>query len=173
MSALAATTNYFERGGHRYQDEAYSDDAKQLSQKERELVEALRSGRAITPPFDLLPPGLAADISARWSLPCEAAFEYLAARAPNALLCLIIEGQMDAADLTFAAEIAGRLRNSLEVVRALRPLLNHPAAVVREGAIYGLANHLDPTLRSNLETLAEQDPSAAVRRAATDAVSEG
>lgn len=123
--------------------------------------------------FDVLSPPVAAVLVGRWQKPCVAAFEYLASMYPASLLELITNGRLDPADLTFAAEIAGRLRDGDDVRRALVPLLSHPKAVVREGAVYGLARHVDAGVREILERLAAEDTSAGVRTAAADALDEG
>ncbi len=124
--------------------------------------------RAFPPPFDELRPEAAADLADRWSEPCEAAFEFLAENYPPELLRLIASNRLRATDLTFAAEIAGRLSDSAAVRRTLLPLLSHDDAVVREGAIYGLAPHAEETVRSALARLSASDPSAAIRLAATE-----
>ena len=111
---------------------------------------------------------IAAEISDKWKHPCEGAFEYLAIKYPESLLQLIASGRLNVEDLTFAAEIAGRIAKPEEVMRALRPLLSHSAAVVREGAIYGLATHLDDSLRVELRRISNEDASAGVRTAAAD-----
>ena len=120
------------------------------------------------PPFDELRADVAADLADRWSEPCEAAFELLAENYPPELLRLIASNRLRATDLTFAAEIAGRLSDSAAVRRTLLPLLSHDDAVVREGAIYGLAPHAEETVRSALARLSASDPSAAIRLAATE-----
>jgi HEAT repeat protein len=113
---------------------------------------------------------LASYLATRWQEPCEGAFEYLAASHPSNLFDVISSGLLDPADLTFAAEIAGRVPDSKAVRRALLPLLSHREAVVREGAIYGLHQHTDDVVRESLERIAAGDASSAVRRAAVDAL---
>ncbi|EYF00653.1 HEAT repeat domain-containing protein [Chondromyces apiculatus] len=126
----------------------------------------------VPPPLDVLQAPIAQFVSRRWKEPCEAMFEFLAVQHPASLLRLIEQGKLDAADLTFAAELAGRLKHSEAVRRTLLPLLAHPRAVVREGAIYGLSNHLDEASRERLAELVEKDQSPAVRAAAADALDE-
>lgn len=67
--------------------------------------------------------------------------------------------------LTFEAEDAGEDPNSLP---ELLTLLQHPHAIVREGALYGLAKLAHPELREVIQrhTLEEHEPSPGVRRAA-------
>jgi hypothetical protein len=173
MSALSALSIQQPRIRRSVPSPAYSDDAKRLLKKQTETFIALHQSRPAPPPFDSLDPAVAAELSDKWKEPCEGAFEFLAAKYPKSLLQLIVEGRLDAADLTFAAEIAVRIATSEEVVRVLRPLLAHSAAVVREGAIYGLATHLDDSLRAELRRMSSEDASAAVRTAATDVANEG
>lgn len=75
--------------------------------------------------------------------------------------------------LTFAAEALGRIANSALVVGALLPLLGHADPVVREGAVYGLAPHLEASLqaRDALRTLAAREPSPGVKAAVNDVLS--
>jgi HEAT repeat protein len=124
------------------------------------------------PPFDELRPDAAADLADRWSEPCEAAFEFLAENYPPELLKLIGSDRLRGTDLTFAAEIAGRLSDGAAVRRTLLPLLMHDDAVVREGAICGLAQHGDETVRAALIRHSASDPSPAVRQAATDTLAD-
>jgi HEAT repeat protein len=152
---------------------AQGTEARELAERLQRALAAQRQIRAVPPAFDVLSPPVAAVLADRWQEPCEGAFEYLATRFPASLLGLITNGRLDPADLTFAAEIAGRLRDDGAVRRALVPLLSHPEAVVREGAVYGLARHLDASVRTILERLAAGDASAAVRTAAADALDEG
>lgn len=100
----------------------------------------------------------------------EATLEQLAASAPHELLRLIASATLDPADLTFAAEAAGRIgAGDAEAVRAaLLPLLGHASSVVREGAIYGLVLHMDPTVRLRLVEVAARDASPAVRSVAAE-----
>lgn len=120
--------------------------------------------------YDELHPRVAFEVSERWKRPCEAMFKYLAAYYPPQLLRLLGSTRLSNADLTFAAEIAGSIDDSESVRAALLPLLKHADSVVREGAIYGLAEHLDGPTRARLRRLAENDPSPAVRTVARDAL---
>ena len=71
-------------------------------------------------------------------------------------------------ELTFAAEAAGMLSDSEAVRSALMPLLGHSISLVREGAIYGLARHLNDSVMVALRELAQSDPSPGVREAAKE-----
>lgn len=138
---------------------------------------ALRSQRGETvrivpPPFDALSDGAARAVMARWTRPCEGAFELLAAHFPRDLAKLIERDRLAPSDLTFAAEALGRSSQGWLVRAVLPPLLRHSSAVVREGAIYGLQRHLDAEIRGLLLAVSKTDPSAAVRTAAEDALSE-
>jgi hypothetical protein len=83
-------------------------------------------------------------------------------------------GTLRGGDLTFAAEILGRASEADGAVvrRALLPLLAHPEAVVREGAVYGLTRHQDAAVQTALETMAATDPYEVLRTAALDALEE-
>lgn len=83
--------------------------------------------------------------------------------APSALLPI--------EDLTFAAEIAGRLIEDSELVRpALVALLDRADPVVREGAILGLAHHghASEDVLWLMRGMRARDPSPGVRAAASD-----
>lgn len=99
--------------------------------------------------------------------PSEALFERLASDDPPRLLALLAS-DLEPAMLTFAAEIAGRELSSEDVVPPLMALLRHPSAVVREGAIYGLAHHPRDDVDRELLRLGADDPSTGVRTAAND-----
>lgn len=113
-------------------------------------------------------PSVASEINVRWKQPCELMFEHLATHHPDQLVALLRSSRMSPADLTFAAEIAGSILDSAMVRPALLVLLGHANPVVREGAVYGLANHLDEPTRQRLLDLASNDASRAVRTAASD-----
>lgn len=101
-----------------------------------------------------------------------AELEELARSQPAKLLELIRGGTLAAATLTYAAEFAGRIR-APGVVPALLTLLDHPSAVVREGAIYGLGRQdLDAAARERLYAVALRDPNADIREAAEDVLGE-
>lgn len=70
----------------------------------------------------------------------EALYDRLAADDPDGLLRLIENG-LPVADLTFAAESAGRIDPARSRPVLLR-LLEHRDPVVREGALYGLVDLL-------------------------------
>lgn len=127
--------------------------------------------RIAPPPFDQLSAEAARSVLARWSRPCEGAFELLAARFPYDLVKLIEHGRLKPSDLTFVAEALGRSKMGGLVRHALKPLLTHPSPVVREGAIYGLQKHIDDEVRAVLESVLAEDESRAVRMAAEDALS--
>jgi hypothetical protein len=104
--------------------------------------------------------------------PSYVAFQRLASEDPEALLAWIEEGTLSPADLTFAAEIAGRTLEAERVVPTLVRLLAHEDAVVREGAVIGLGCHLDtPGVRARLERITTEDPSPGVRDTASDLIS--
>jgi len=97
----------------------------------------------------------------------EALFEHLAVSDPLLLIAILNDEGRAPSDLTFAAEIAGgAIADSALVRPPLIKLLDHASAVVREGAIYGLAHHLDSLTKVRIELVAHTDPSFAVRTAA-------
>jgi hypothetical protein len=99
-------------------------------------------------------------------------YNWLASNAPETLLTIIRDGQLRPSRLTFAAEAAGLIPNSVAVRDALFPLLQHESAVVREGAIYGISNHLNDEALIVLRRIATDDASPAVRQAAADLLDE-
>ena len=137
-----------------------------LLRKAREA--APRKGHPYPPPFDQLDPRIAEIVIARWGQLCEELFEYLAVEHPDQLVRLLLSMKMPISDLTFAAEIAGRIDDSSTVRPILLGLLCHPDPVVREGAIYGLARHVDSAVIAELRRLTATDLSPAVRTAASD-----
>src|SRR5690606_37381719 len=132
-------------------------------------VEALRP---VPPPFDVLEQRLARDVTSRWRVPCEAAFEFILKADPSQLAKLITSMRLAPADLTFATEILGYAEDGELVRSTLRPLLSSEEAFVREGVIYGLGRHMDVALRAELEQLRTSDPSRAVQTAAREALDE-
>lgn len=105
--------------------------------------------------------------------PSEAWFEQLAETEPLELLHLLSSSRLEPAHLSFAAEIAGRIPNAALVTELLIPLLANEHAIVREGAIYGLAPHLTQSTRTReaLDTISVNDPSPGVRTAAAEVLS--
>jgi HEAT repeat protein len=103
---------------------------------------------------------------------CQALFWKLAVEAPRELSSLVRDASLPVHHLTYAAEALGSVDADLAVTPLLL-LLSHPSSIVREGAIYGLGRHLAaPRVRETLLEIAQADPSAAVRTAATDALSD-
>lgn len=107
-----------------------------------------------------------------WLEPCEAMFEYLATHEPEVLIEQLTSGALQPSALTFAAEWAGR-SGSAAATAVLLALLEHPSAVVREGAVYGLQHLLErpgvvPALRGHAAEPRER--SAAVREAVHEAL---
>lgn len=94
---------------------------------------------------------------------CEAELEQMAAAEPEKLLALIRSEELPAHLLTFAAEYAGRIEDSKAALAALLPLLWGGNALVREGAIYGIAQHMDADVAHLLRDRSDRDSSPAVR----------
>jgi HEAT repeat protein len=145
-----------------------SDDAKKIREAQGNAFLDLQRGRALPPYMALLSPEARVAVDARWSEVSEAMFEFLAANYPSDLLKLISGNVLSPPAMTFAAEIAGRISLGQTVRTALLPLLDHSSPLVREGAIYGLRQHADATVVAKLRTIAMNDPSPAIRKAASD-----
>ena len=103
--------------------------------------------------------------------PTEKEFLRLAHESPARLVSWIEDGTLQPAQLTFAAEALGEAQAFEQAVPCLLRLLSHPSSVVREGAIYGLASHMDnPGVRNRLMDVAKDDPREGVRKAASEAL---
>lgn len=128
-----------------------------------------RRARACPPHLSVLSPAARVAIDTKWGADlCESMFAYLAANYSQDLLRLVGSKLLPPPSLTFAAEISGTISDSPAVRAALIPLLNHSHALVREGAIYGLREHLDSTVMAKLASMAQCDLSPGVRQAAID-----
>jgi hypothetical protein len=96
-------------------------------------------------------------------------FQKLAETNPDELINLVTSGRLGPADLTFAAEVIGRVLPSTGSLDVLFELLQNEAPLVREGAAYGLYHHLSQDgVRERLQILSEKDPSPEVRAAILD-----
>jgi hypothetical protein len=108
-----------------------------------------------------------------WPKPCLDSFNKLAKEDPKRLIRWINSGDLDPERLTFAAEALGMGWEDPKVSRvvtdALIRLLNHEAAIVREGAIYGLEHCQDWGVKNALERVARNDESPNVQLAAREA----
>lgn len=102
--------------------------------------------------------------------PSRSYFRKLTRLKPKRMIELISGDTLDLADLTFAAEIAGEINDERLVVPTLLKLLDHESSLVREGAVYGLSNHLTDEVRGRLRLLGLNDASQGVRDAASDAL---
>jgi len=103
---------------------------------------------------------------------CQDVFETLARSSPDELIDMIRESNAPDSRLTFAAEILGRDVNTPAAADALLAILRgHRSPLVREGAVIGLAHHLERLgIRPALLAAAENDPSPGVKRAAREAL---
>jgi len=129
------------------------------------VVIALQQGGSVSVEVSPIQGGM------RRAMPSQENFEYLARHDAPRLLRWIASGDLPDAALTFAAEAAGLIANSIVVVTVLLPLLGHTSAPVREGAVYGLQRHLsEPRARDALRHAADADESAGVREAAQEAL---
>lgn len=86
------------------------------------------------------------------------------------LIAHVNTGAMRPAQLAFAAEVLGATSDRAAAEQTIRSLLTHPSSIVREGAVYGLAEIGSATSRDLLRRIAEQDPSPGVREAATESL---
>jgi len=99
-------------------------------------------------------------------------FADLATQRPDELLAIIKRGILAPGALTWAAEAAGCIRESEAAVPVLLGLLDHESPLVREGAVYGLAEHRDEKVVVKLNWIAMNDQDDAVKRAARVAAEE-
>jgi hypothetical protein len=103
---------------------------------------------------------------------CEDLFLRLAKEDPHQLADMINNNALKPYDLTYAAEYLGAECNDSNLVRkTLVPLLDHPEAVVREGALIGLNqtrlydedDHIDEATEKIIEKMSSDDPSPCIR----------
>lgn len=106
--------------------------------------------------------------------PCEDTFKKLAGEDPKQLLEWMASGELQPPDLAFAAEIAGQVLCTDDVIQTLLLLLQHKSAPVREGAIYGINNHLTNSVAaiSAIYKMSMEDESIGVREAAAEVIQE-
>lgn len=136
--------------------------------RRREYSELARSLENRPYRYEGMDPHVAVKLNLQWKQPCEEMFEYLAENYPTQLAILLRSKVLSPADLTFAAEIAGRANNYESVRSALLMLLEHEHPVVREGAIYGVARHMDDETRRHLLRISQGDGNSVIRQAALD-----
>jgi len=115
--------------------------------------------------FKVLDRKVAKTLSMVWHQPCEAVFEYLSIYYIEQLSILIKSGVLKSYELTYAAEYMGRCNDSIMVRDTLVPLLSHPKAVVREGALIGLNdNHINKDVKLILISMSKYDKLACLRK---------
>ena len=134
---------------------------------------AIEDASPLSEQYAIASPSASAGETISWEKPCEAMFEYLASHKPRKLLSLIESGELTDAQLTFAAEWAGRTAERERAQLILFRLLRHPSSLVREEAIYGLqqlgeSNSIREALLER--TRSDREPSPGVRAAALDAL---
>jgi hypothetical protein len=93
---------------------------------------------------------------------------YAVKTRPRHLVAMIYSHLHEPSELTFAAETLGSIPDPQLVMPVLRDLLEHSSPLVREGAVYGLAQQRTPEAKSLLCKVAREDPSRGVRDAAAD-----
>jgi len=127
------------------------------------------SADATIPRIDLAPVTSSDESAVVCSSPGDEMFELLARANPAELLTLLRGGDLSLANLSFAAEAAGRARlPPAEICAALTPLLHHPKGYIREGALYGLAQLDDDQARRLLGEVAATDVDEDVRQVAAE-----
>ena len=85
----------------------------------------------------------------------------------------MIEGdKLSPARLSFAAEVVGTGPPSRRLFDALKKLLSHEKAYVREGAILGLAHHREPEVIDMLRGVMAHEPDSRLRELAAEIVNE-
>jgi HEAT repeat protein len=89
----------------------------------------------------------------------------MAETSPADLIETIEHGNLEPTALAAAAEALGSSPHAF-VAETLVKLVEHRSPLVREGAVYGLAEHMDERTIEVLRALAESDPSPGVRDAA-------
>lgn len=118
------------------------------------------------------PPGKCPLREEEWPKSSEDEFENMAEEDPERLARWIKSETLGPGRLTFAAEVLGNSElHPIEKQKALLPLLKHPHALAREGAVYGLESIIeDDTVRRRLKEVVESDSSQGVRSAAKEAL---
>jgi hypothetical protein len=105
----------------------------------------------------------------KWGGPCDAMFKYLTKNEPMVLLNLIRSDSLEPGFLSTAAEFAGRINDPEQVIPLLLKLTHHAYPMVREGAVYGLANFISVgNIRQYLQEMSETDSSPGVRSSAQE-----
>lgn len=93
-------------------------------------------------------------------------FRQLVSSDPGRLAKIIREENLKPSQLTFAVEIFGEIEDSPLVIDVLLPMLDHDSALVREGVIYGLSEHLTKEVKARLKDIAYNDSSMEIRNIA-------
>ena len=96
----------------------------------------------------------------------------LAQTDPKELARILTSSNVDTHTLTFGAELLGETTDERIVLPALRQLLKHVNAVVREGALMGFSSfYLEKKppadVIEKLRTMAKTDPSPSIKEFAT------
>jgi hypothetical protein len=104
---------------------------------------------------------------------CDPVFESFARYAPDQLVELLRANVLRPHMATLAAEQLGAHSNGDGVIDTLLALLEHSAPLVREGAVLGLAHHLERSgVRAQLEKVAAGDSCPGVQSTARGVVGE-
>jgi HEAT repeat protein len=139
---------------------------KELAAKNADLKEALIAAESRIVELE--------ESREEWPKPCLDSFNKLAKEDPRKLIRWINSGDLDPARLSFAAEALGigweDPKVSRVVTDALIKLLSNEAAIVREGAVYGLEHCHGYLVKDALQRAARDDESPDVQLAAKEAL---
>jgi len=108
-----------------------------------------------------------------WGQPCRNMYRALADAQDHRLLDIVQDRQVADTTRTYAAETAGQLTDSAQVVPVLSACLSSDSLLMREGAVYGLSQHWHaPGVPDLLAARFEVEQSSGVRQAIEEALAE-
>ncbi len=104
------------------------------------------------------------EIEVRWPQPCRNKFRAWARHCPQKLVDFLLGSEGDNADLTWAAEIAGRTLPWELAVVPLVQLATHQSPLVKEGMLNGLSYHMSqPMAKATVQRVADHDSCETIR----------
>jgi hypothetical protein len=124
--------------------------------------------RIINKSLEVLDKAILSEI--KWVEPCEALYDFLVKNYPEQLVKLIKEGNLEPWTLTFAVEYLGKWSNSEVIKETLFPFLDHKDEVVREGTLYGLADHVNIPIYLKYKEMYLKEISAGVKMVLADEI---
>ena len=109
-----------------------------------------------------------------WPRPCENTFEEMAKESPLRLIEWISCDEIRPPFLTYALEILGKTEDDSSLVSpVLLSMTYHQSPLVREGAVYGLENHIGfRGVRERLFYMSSYDPIPGVTQACLEVLGE-